>query len=277
VTDERYSRNATFLSQDDQDRVAQMCVGIVGLGGLGSHVAQQLAYLGVKRFDLIDPDVVTVSSLNRLVGSKPADAAHSMQKVQVARRTILSIQEDASVEICAKVIRSAQARDLVSGCDVVFGCVDRSLARVQLTDACSRFAVPLFDLASDTQADESFEFGGRVVLCDGNRCVVCLELLDQEEMNLDLMTPGQRAEHDRIYGIDRSNLLTFGPMVVSVNGVVASLAVTEFLAFVTGFRSVFPILSYRGDLGRISRSIDQPQPDCYYCHGLWGSKRNETN
>jgi hypothetical protein len=65
-------------------------------------------------------------------------------------------------------------------------------------------------------------------------------------------------------------------MVVSVNGVVASLAVTEFLAFVTGLRPVIPFLSYRGDLGRINKSNDLPQPDCYYCQGLWGSKRNEA-
>lgn len=62
-------------------------------------------------------------------------------------------------------------------------------------------------------------------------------------------------------------------MVVSVNGVVASLAVTEFMAFVTGMRAPAPHLIYRGEVPVVRRVVDEPETDCYFCTGIWGSAR----
>lgn len=62
-----------------------------------------------------------------------------------------------------------------------------------------------------------------------------------------------------------------GPSVVSMNGVVASLAVTEFMVGVTGLRRPAPHLTYRGDRAVVRASTDQPEADCYYCTQLWGS------
>ena len=52
-------------------------------------------------------------------------------------------------------------------------------------------------------------------------------------MTRDSMSPEQRAVRDRIYGVKRGALGETGPMVVSINGVVASLAVTEFVVLLT--------------------------------------------
>ncbi len=62
-----------------------------------------------------------------------------------------------------------------------------------------------------------------------------------------------------------------GPAVVSLNGVVASLGVTEFMVHVTGLREPASQLIYRGELGIVTKSVDQPQPGCYYCTRLWGT------
>jgi molybdopterin-synthase adenylyltransferase len=59
-------------------------------------------------------------------------------------------------------------------------------------------------------------------------------------------------------------------MVVSVNGVVASLAVTEFIAFVTGMREPAAQLVYRGEVPVVRRVLDEPEPGCYFCTGIWG-------
>lgn len=114
-------------------------------------------------------------------------------------------------------------------------------------------------------------YGGRVVFCNGNGCLVCWKLLDQEGMALDRMSANEREADRRIYGVDRRALHRAGPSVVSVNGVVASLAVTEFMVYVTGMRAPFSQLTYRGDLGIVMKSLDAPAKDCYYCRGLWGA------
>lgn len=132
-------------------------------------------------------------------------------------------------------------------------------------------------LASDPQgladgtfpAHESLWYGGRVILCAGSGCLVCLQLLDQEQIALDQMDQHERQADERIYGVARGALRGPGPSVVSVNGAVASLAVTEFMVHITGLRAPVAQLTYRADLGTVTKSLDQPAEGCYYCEGLW--------
>jgi len=100
---------------------------------------------------------------------------------------------------------------------------------------------------------------------------MCLGVLDVAEAQRELA--GKEAEEDRrrIYGIDVDALDAVGPSVVSVNGVVASLAVTEFMAFATGLRAPHRLLTYYGHSGKVTVSADEPFPDCYYCRAVWGA------
>jgi molybdopterin/thiamine biosynthesis adenylyltransferase len=269
---ERFSRNEGLFGAEGQRRIADTRVAIIGLGGLGSHVAQQLAYLGVADYALVDFDVVTDSSLNRLVGARDADVAAATKKIAVAERTITGINPDAAVRTADARVDGSEAEPLIRGADVVFGCLDRDLPRLQLTELCARYAKPLFDLASDVGGEDGeLWYGGRVVLCDGTRCVSCLGLLDQNEITRDSMAPDQREVHDRIYGIAPTALEGTGPMVVSINAAVASIAVIEFMALVTGLRDPFPHLNYFANQQVIRKSLDSPEPGCYYCTGIWGS------
>jgi hypothetical protein len=53
---------------------------------------------------------------------------------------------------------------VIAGADVVFGCLDRDLPRLQLTELCARYAKPLFDLASDTGGGEQSDLDAVVEL-----------------------------------------------------------------------------------------------------------------
>jgi molybdopterin/thiamine biosynthesis adenylyltransferase len=270
--DQRYSRHYGLFGEEGQDAMAAKHVAIVGLGGLGSHVGQQLAYLGVQRFTLIDDDVVTLSNLNRLIGSVKADADASVPKVQVAERLIKAVLPEASVlGVCTRV-ETAEAQAALLPADWIFGCVDRDLVRLKLTEVCARAKKPYADLATDTDLEGAVPvYGGHVLIADaGERCLVCMKLLSQREMARDAMTPEERALDDRIYGVKRAALGGTGPSVVSLNGTVASLGVTEFMAWATGLRPVIRYLIYRGDRGRVTASTDRPEPYCYYCQLLWG-------
>lgn len=64
--------------------------------------------------------------------------------------------------------------------------------------------------------------------------------------------------------------------VVSIDGVVASLAITEFVALITGLRPPMRHLVYRGEYGVVRRTEDEPNADCYYCQTLWGPAQAGT-
>jgi molybdopterin/thiamine biosynthesis adenylyltransferase len=264
----RYSRNIALFGDAGQLKVAATGVAIVGLGGLGSHVAQQLAYLGVTRFELIDDDVVTDSSLNRVIGALPQDVSSEMPKVKVAERFIKSIQPRADVStLQGRVTRSHDdgAAASIRRADVVFGCLDREAPRLFLTDLCSSLMTTYFDLATDTGGEDEDWYGGRIVYCDGTQCLSCLDLLDQRLIRLEQMTEAELEVERRLYGLKGDLLGGTGPAVVSVNGVVASMAVTEFMAHVTGIRPPVPQLIYRADIPRVTLSKDTPRPGCPYC------------
>ncbi len=109
-------------------------------------------------------------------------------------------------------------------------------------------------------------FGGRVYIStNGRGCLSCSDLLDQRELARAAMTPEQREADDRIYGFDRGLLGGSGPMVVSINGTVASVAVTEFIALVTGLRPPKRHLVYHGEVGIVVENVDPPTDSCYYC------------
>jgi len=273
TTESRFDRQEAFFGKEGQRRLNIARVAIVGLGGLGCHVNQQLAYLGVRNVALIDGDVITGSSLNRVVGAAVDDVTASTSKVVVAARLIAAVDPTVRPDLIPEDFRRMAGFKAIREADWVFSCIDDDVSRLALTELCSAYARPCFDLATDTGTDEFGKwFGGRVVLADGNRCVVCLDLLDQERMRERTASDTAKREDDGIYGVRRRDLGDRSPSVVSLNGVVASAAVTEFMVAVTGLRDPQTHLEYDGRRGvlRVDRTV--PRSDCYYCKGLWGQK-----
>src|SRR6266568_7826983 len=66
----RFERQIRLFGKDGQDKLARLRACIVGVGGLGSHLVQQFALLGLGRITVIDPDIVEISNMNRLIGAR---------------------------------------------------------------------------------------------------------------------------------------------------------------------------------------------------------------
>jgi len=73
---ERVSRNQCMLGVDSkqqeesQTKLSDAVVGVAGMGGLGSHLALQLARLGVRHFKVADLDHYDLSNMNRQLGGR---------------------------------------------------------------------------------------------------------------------------------------------------------------------------------------------------------------
>src|SRR6478736_3938405 len=95
---ERFTRQS-FLGPAAEEKIAGCHVGIIGLGGGGSHIVQQLAHIGFSRFSLFDNDSVESSNLNRLVGGTQTDAQKSTPKADVAARLIKGVNLGARIVV----------------------------------------------------------------------------------------------------------------------------------------------------------------------------------
>src|SRR6478609_9252827 len=94
---DRYSRQG-FLGEAGQQAIETVRVGVIGLGGGGSHTAPQFAHLGVQTFVLFDADFGDESNLNRTMTLVESDVAAGTLKVEAAKRRILEINPRANVE-----------------------------------------------------------------------------------------------------------------------------------------------------------------------------------
>lgn len=267
MSEDRYARHLGLFGAEGQAKIAAVSVAVIGLGGLGSHVVQQLAYLGVRRFHLIDGDRVEESNLNRLIGASEGDLG--LTKVQVAERLIDQINPDSEVSGEPHHFDPTTVPSDLGQVGFLVGCVDQDPVRSALVSFTSINRIPYLDLASDVIEDGAY--GGRIVFAaEGKRCLSCLGELDQHALARAQMSESQRRADDSIYGIERHALNASGPSVVSVNGAVGSLAVTEFMVWATGLREPRGYITYRGDLPSVGiRSDPSKRSYCHYCMELW--------
>ena len=268
-TDNRFNRNELLFGKEGQQALRRTRVAIVGVGGLGTHVVQQLALLGVGQLTLIDHEELSASNRNRYIGAWHDDPIPGSFKVELGQRLSELIDPSTKVSIISDRFPSSTALKALSDSDYVFGCVDSDGVRFVLNETCLAYERPYFDLASDVPEPNCY--GGRVVFVTGdNGCLFCRKLLCETEVR-QFLSPSEILDNeDAVYGVRRRNLDESGPSVVSLNGVVASLGVTEFMAAATGVRQPNNHLDYRGDRGTVGRRTVEGTPDCYYCNVVQG-------
>lgn len=270
---DRFERQERLFGRDGQAKLAACRVTIVGVGGLGTHVVQQLALLGVGRLSLVDSEELAKTNLNRYVGARPDDPIPGTPKVEIGERIIRGISRGIEVRKIHDSLVSEQGFTAVIEADYVFGCLDSEGARLVLTELCAAYARPYLDLSSDIPPDTPPIYGGQICAAwEGRGCLYCYGLLDVEEAQAELGGPEVRQQRAALYGVRDEFLDRSGPSVVSINGVVASLAVTEFLVAATGLRAPRRLLTYRGEQSKVLLSTDEPALDCYYCKGIRGRK-----
>lgn len=276
IDEARFDRQEPWFTEDGQRQLATLRVGIVGLGGTGSQVVQSLAYLGTKDFVLVDDDSAEQTNMNRLVTGIHADTG--TPKTILARRQIRTIVPKATVDIVSERLQSLPAIEQLKSVDVAFGCVDNDGARLILNELCLAYRIPLIDVGVGIEAREGDvdQAGGRIAtVLPGGPCLDCMDLIDQDEAKYFLADSEAQAEAEELGYVEGTDQPA--PSVVSINGTIASSAVTEFAILVSGVRRTTP-LSYLDVVGnahevpgqRLTPMTVEKKFGCYQC-GLTGS------
>ncbi len=272
MNETRFERQELFFGTPGQEKLRKLEVAVVGAGGLGSHVLQQLAFLGVGKIIAIDPQPVDTTNLNRLIGAHHDDASQGTMKADVAARLVHEIDPEIEFVVVRKNVISNEAFEAIAKSDYVFGCVDHDGPRLVLTEFSAAYRKPYFDLASEIIEDGvSFKYGGRVCFAEGGSgCLVCMGEISQSEAGEYFTREPAKTDQELVYGVRQPGIDRAGPSVVSLNGVVASIAVTEFMVQSTNVRKARRLLRYRADESRVTVVLDEPLADCYYCKAVFG-------
>lgn len=265
----RYERSIRLFGAEGQRKLRQTSVAVVGIGGLGSAMVQQLALLGVGSIELIDSEELDETNRNRFVGARSDDPVPGSLKVNLGHRLAQEINPEVVSRPIPRQLISSQAFTAIRGVSWVVGCFDKDGPRAVLNELCAAYAKPYIDLASDVP--EAGIYGGRVCVAhDGKGCLSCFGLLDPKAVRRYVQPEEEIVKEDKIYGIDRTTLDEKGPSVAPLNGVVVSLAAMEFMVAVTGMREPTRLQEYRGNLSKVLVVTDPPKPNCFICGSVWG-------
>ena len=137
----RYERNKKTLSDEDQLKLATSCVAIVGCGGLGGYIAEELVRIGVGRLVLIDGDRLEVSNLNRQIMATEFNLGQ--WKVEAARVRLQSVNSEVHIEAVRGWFEEEKGQELLREVDLVCDALDTREARVMLERVCHQMNLPL--------------------------------------------------------------------------------------------------------------------------------------
>jgi molybdopterin/thiamine biosynthesis adenylyltransferase/proteasome lid subunit RPN8/RPN11 len=266
-----FDRNIRAFGPAIQRLLGDLSVGVVGCGGTGSAVAEQLVRLGVRRMLLIDPDDLSISNVTRVYGSTPKDIGKP--KVDVISNHLRNIAPEAQIETIQGMITDESVAKRLAQCDVLFGCTDDNAGRLVLSRLTTYLLIPVIDcgvLLTSRQGGNIEGIHGRVtVLVPGQACLVCRNRIDLARASAELLTPEERvrrADEGYAPALGRTE-----PAVVTFTTSVAAAAVSELLERLIGYgpepRPGEILLRYHER--EISTNIARPR-ERHYCHPLSG-------
>lgn len=137
---QRYARNIPALTVAECEILKQKSVLVVGCGGLGGHIIDQLARIGVGAIRAIDGDVFEPSNLNRQLLSDMNFLGVS--KAKAAADHIARVNPDVTMDAVEAFLTEDNASELLTGCDIVMDALDNIQSRKILSFACETANVP---------------------------------------------------------------------------------------------------------------------------------------
>ena len=136
----RYARNIPALSETECLALRQKTILVVGCGGLGGHVIDQLSRIGVGALRVVDGDVFEETNLNRQLLSEVS--LLGIGKAKAAADRIRKVNPEIMVEAVEEFLTEENAAVLLEDCDAVVDALDNISSRKTLAAACAKAGIP---------------------------------------------------------------------------------------------------------------------------------------
>jgi len=265
-----YDRQVRALGKDGQRAISQTRVGIIGVGGTGSPIAEQLVRLGVLDILLIDPDVFASTNLTRVYGTSFKSVRRSKllseYKVNVVSAHLKRINPKVQIKAVSENVVLSHVSRLLLDRDILFLCTDEHWGRSIVNQIAYQYLIPTINLGVRVASDNgtiSNAIGVVDVLRPGKSCLWCKQFLRAERIATESLPADER--HNLLQEGYVEDVDTPTPSVISFTSSVASSAVSIFIHTFTNF------MGKRGDISRLSfdfltglssRGTTQIDPKC---------------
>src|SRR3989440_6313494 len=225
-------------------------ISIVGVGGLGSIVAEHLIHMGFHEINLIDPDLLEVSNLNRVVGAYYEDAEQKRSKVDVVKRHLTKINPKATVLACKRDVHDKEMESVVALSDWIIVATDNHSSRLRVQELSVQYFVPLLSVGVNITVKENKieDMSGEVITARVGDwlCLNCLKRINPikvaSERHPDKTIREELVKRGYVTGKDIKE-----PAVKTLNTSLATMAEVVLINQYTDVRRHVPILVYENN------------------------------
>ncbi|WP_078428199.1 ThiF family adenylyltransferase [Alkalihalobacterium alkalinitrilicum] len=142
--DQRYSRQMLFshIGEEGQKKLHDSKVLIVGMGALGTVLANHMVRAGVGYVRFADRDYVEYSNLQRQMLFDEKDASESVPKAVAAQRKLQQVNSSVKIEGIVTDVTAMNIDELASGVDLILDGTDNFQTRFLLNDYCYKNGLP---------------------------------------------------------------------------------------------------------------------------------------
>ena len=142
--DDRYSRQIRFapIGEEGQKRLASSRVLLIGLGALGTVVADQVVRAGVGFLRMVDRDFVEVSNLQRQSLFDENDVKNNLPKAVAAEAKLRHVNSTVQIEAKVDDVNPTNIEDYIADVDLVLDALDNFETRFVVNDACAKHRKP---------------------------------------------------------------------------------------------------------------------------------------
>jgi hypothetical protein len=246
-------------------------IGVIGLGSVGSVVAEALARVGFIHVSLIDFDVLEERNRDRTAGATQADVIAGLTKVQVAARNMKNCATASALDLRVVPSSLLEPDGLAAAldCDALICCVDRPWPRFLLNTLAYAHLIPVIDggIAAQVRPDGTPLFVDWRIHTIGpeNACLICQDALRRSDVALDM--DGRLDDPDYIKGLseaDRAQISRRNVFPFSLS--VAAHEVLQLVGLLTGFERIGGTGSqtYHGYPGTMSVASPSCADDCEF-------------
>ncbi|GAC1564159.1 MAG: hypothetical protein NVS2B2_31100 [Ktedonobacteraceae bacterium] len=269
-----FNRSASVLGLDVMRTIMHsQRISIIGVGGLGSIVAEHLVHMGFHELHLIDPDVLEMSNLNRVVGAYYEDAEQKLAKVNVVKRHLTHINPNATVMAYQKDVHDDEIENVLALSDWMIVATDNHSSRLRAQELSIKYFVPLISIGVNITVKENTieDMSGEVVTArvGDYLCLSCLHRINPtkvaSERHPDATIREQLVKRGYVTGQDIKE-----PAVKTLNTAVATMAVEVLVNQYTNVRRHVPILVYENNdtmsIYEDSESVQARTMRCFLCN-----------
>ncbi len=230
-----FDRNYRAFTKHGQEIISSLKVALVGCGGLGWQIALQLTSLGVGNLLLIDPDKIEKTNLNRLPALPYSKIGKP--KARILSSILKKMNPKTKINYRIKNVLDKKITHELKDYDIIIGAVDSENIRLFLNNFSVKYLKYYIDAGSEIilKNGKIKHAGGQIntIIPGSTPCLCCNLLLDYKMIsyeNLDANEKQAEVAGGYIRGVNEPSA-----SIVSINGVVASSLVNEFIALTTKF------------------------------------------